>query len=327
MSEQQGFIICEGLVQIFQVANIEVLALQGLDLTVQKGELVGVVGASGSGKTTLLNVLGGLVRPSAGKVLVDGQNLLKMSSRELDDYRQLQVGFVWQQGTRNLVSYLSALENVKLPATMAGVVGREVHQQAEDLLELVGLGDRRNHKPAQLSGGEQQRVAIAVALVNQPKLLLADEPTGELDSVTAEQVYKTFQVLNQELGLTVLIVSHDPEIARYVGRVVAIRDGKTATETVRRRNHQTDQHAANEEHFEELIVLDSAGRLQIPRELREQVGLNTRAHLEMTDDGILIRPATDLEKTSSQAEIHVTPLVAEEETSFKWFRRLRQRYR
>lgn len=326
MSEQNIFIICEGLVKIFQVANIEVLALQGLDLTVQKGELVGVVGASGSGKTTLMNVLGGLTRPSAGKVVVDGQNLLKLSSRELDDYRQRQVGFVWQQGSRNLVPYLSALENVKLPATMAGIVGREVHQRAENLLDLVGLADRSDHKPAQLSGGEQQRVAIAVAMVNQPKLLLADEPTGDLDSVTAAQVYETFRVLNQELGLTVLIVSHDPDIARQVGRVVAIRDGKTATETVRRRQQQSDehpdQHTADEDHFEELTVLDSAGRLQIPKDLREQVGLNSRATMEVSDNGILIRPVASLEETSSQTEIYITPPVAEEKTNFNWLRKL-----
>lgn len=325
MSDQQAFIICESVVKIFQVADIEVLALQGLDLTVHKGEMVGVIGASGSGKTTLMNVLGGLIRPSAGKILVNGQNLLKMSSRELDHYRQLQVGFVWQQGSRNLVPYLSALENIKLPATMAGVVGHEVQQRAEYLLELVGLADRGNHKPAQLSGGEQQRVAIAVAMVNQPTLLLADEPTGELDSVTAEQVYETFRVLNRELALTVLIVSHDPGIARQVGRVVAIRDGKTATETVRRRrNHQTDQPTAEEEHFEELFVLDAAGRLQIPKELREQVGLHTRAHIEPTAEGILIRPATDLEETSSQTEIHIAPPVTEEKTGLPWLRRFRR---
>ncbi len=322
ISERQAFIVCEGLVQIFQVANIEVLALQGLDLTVQEGELVGVVGTSGSGKTTLLNVLGGLVRPSAGRILVDGQNLAKLSAHELDEYRQLRVGFVWQQGARNLVPYLSALENVELPATMAGMVGREVRERAQRLLELVGLGDRRNHRPAQLSGGEQQRVAIAVAMVNQPRLLLADEPTGELDSVTAGHVYETFKMLNRELGLTILIVSHDPGIARHVDRVVAIRDGKMATETVRRRNPPADQHAAHEDHFEELIVLDSAGRLQIPRDLREQVGLNARARLEMVDGGILIRPATDLGETSSQAEIHIKRTVAAEETSFRWLRRL-----
>ncbi|MBN1563005.1 MAG: ABC transporter ATP-binding protein [Anaerolineae bacterium] len=324
-NELNAFIICEGLVKIFQVANIEVLALQGLDITVQQGELIGVVGASGSGKTTLMNVLGGLIRPSAGKVVVNGQNLLKMSTRELDDYRQRQVGFVWQQGSRNLVPYLSALENVKLPATMAGVVGREVQQRAEDLLELVGLADRRDHKPAHLSGGEQQRVAIAVAMVNQPQLLLADEPTGELDSVTAKHVYETFQRLNRELGLTILIVSHDPDVAHHVGRVVAIRDGKTATETVRRRRKPDDQVAPDtpdEDHFEELIVLDSAGRLQIPKEFREQVGLYNRAQMELTERGILIRPVTNLEDTSSQAEIRIAPPVAAEESNFKWLRKL-----
>ena len=314
MENTDVFIICDDLYKIFKVAEIEVMALQGLDLTVNRGELVGVVGASGSGKTTLMNVLGGLTRPSAGQVIVDGDNLLKLSRRDLTAYRQVDVGFVWQQGSRNLIPYLSARDNIKLPMTLAGRAGRQADQRARDLMDLVDLSHRYDHQPIQLSGGEQQRVAIAVALANEPKLLLADEPTGELDSTTSDQVYALFRRLNQELGLTVCIVSHDPTIAQHVGRVVAIRDGKLASETVRRRpgtmpiaSPDAAGTAAEswEDHFEELIVLDSAGRLQIPKGYREQLGIENRVEMELRDDGIVIRPARNLQETSSQGEIHI----------------------
>ena len=307
MASHSAFIICDSLVKIFKVSDIEVLALQGLDLTVRRGELVGVVGASGSGKTTLMNVLGGLVRPSAGQVIVDGVNLLQMRPRQLTAYRQEEVGFVWQQGSRNLIPYLSALDNIKLRMTLAGRAGQQANTRARLLMETVGLADRFDHKPPQLSGGEQQRVAIAVALANEPKLLLADEPTGELDSVTSDRVYALFQRLNRELGLTVCIVSHDPQIARHVQRVVAIRDGKLASETVRRRqNGQANTAAMSQaDQFEELIVLDSAGRLQIPKSYREQLALKNRVEMQLTEEGLLIRPAQNLEETSSQGEIQI----------------------
>ena len=312
-----AFLICDDLYKIFKVADIEVMALQGLDLTVKRGELVGVVGASGSGKTTLMNVLGGLTRPSAGQVIIDGKNLLKLSTRELTAYRQVEVGFVWQQGSRNLIPYLSALDNIILPMTLAGGAGRQNEVRARELMDLVDLSDRYDHKPIQLSGGEQQRVAIAVALANEPKLLLADEPTGELDSTTSDQVYELFKRLNRDLGLTICIVSHDPLIAQHVGRVVAIRDGKLASETVRRnrpgvKRRPSDAEAERAElaerwddHFEELIVLDSAGRLQIPKQYREQLGFENRVEMEVTEDSIVIRPAQNLEETSSQSEIQL----------------------
>jgi putative ABC transport system ATP-binding protein len=296
------FIVCDNLVKIYKVADLEVVALQGLDMIVQSGELLGIVGASGSGKSTLMNVLGGLDRPSAGRAWVDGKDLLKLSNRDLNQYRREEVGFVWQHGARNLIPYLNALENVKLPMTLAGQAGRSVNRRAAELLGVVGLGDRMRHKLSELSGGEQQRVAIAVALANNPKFVLADEPTGELDSVTALAVYELFRDLNRQFGLTMLIVSHDPSIARHVDRVVAIRDGRMATETVRSKSangvrgaRSTDstevETAVHEEVFEELTVLDAAGRLQIPKEYLAQFGIKGRARLEITEDGILVLPA------------------------------------
>lgn len=310
-------IICDNLVKIHKVADLEAVALQGLDLVVAPGELLGIVGPSGSGKTTLMNILGGIDRPSAGRVWVDGQDLLKISDAALNRYRRSKVGFVWQLGTRNLVPYLSALENVELPMTLAGQTGRKKRQRAEELLGAVGLAERRHHHLAQLSGGEQQRVAIAVALANNPTLLLADEPTGEVDSVTALTIYEAFQRLNREYGLTTLIVSHDPGLARHVDRVVTIRDGKTATETVRQSvlNNAPDSESAaegaaqeEEEVFEELVVLDSAGRLQVPKEYLEHFDIKDRARLELTEEGILIRPAPQSAYTQA-AEISVPDLV------------------
>jgi ABC-type lipoprotein export system ATPase subunit/bifunctional DNA-binding transcriptional regulator/antitoxin component of YhaV-PrlF toxin-antitoxin module len=279
-------IACDNLVKIYQIAEHDVVALQGLDLEVRTGELVGIVGVSGSGKSTLLNILGGLDRPSAGRIQVNGQNLLKLPNSALDHYRLNTVGFVWQQSARNLVSYMSAQKNIELPMTLFGESSREKHRRAEELLELVGLTDRRNHKLSELSGGEQQRVAISVALANRPRLLLADEPTGEVDEANAKRIYQIFKDLNQEFNLTTLIVSHDMNLARHVDRVVAIRDGKVSSET-RRHDHPTAEHGSS---FTELIVLDSAGRLQIPRELREQLGMQRYVRMEIKDGGILILP-------------------------------------
>ncbi|MFN2109343.1 MAG: ABC transporter ATP-binding protein [Anaerolineae bacterium] len=312
---QEAFVICDNLVKIYKIAELEVVALQGLDLVVGPGELLGIVGASGSGKSTLMNVLGGLDRPSAGRAWVDGLDLLKLSNAELNQYRRTRVGFVWQQGARNLIPYLNALENIKLPMTLAGQAGRVAQKRAEELLEMVELKERMKHRLSELSGGEQQRVAIAVALANQPRLLLADEPTGELDSATALTIYQMFQKLNSELGLTTLIVSHDPSIARHVNRVVAIRDGKLATETVRSRGSRSAFGASHEaeEIFEELTVLDSAGRLQIPKEFLAHFGIRGRARIELTEEGILILPATNIDHVQD-AETLSSELVEAKKT-------------
>jgi ABC-type lipoprotein export system ATPase subunit len=295
------FIVCDNLVKIYKVDDLEVVALQGLDLVVAPGEMVGIVGVSGSGKSTLMNILGGLDRPSAGRVWVDGQDLLKLSSGDLDRYRREKVGFVWQQTTRNLVSYLTTLENVQLPLRLSGTLDALAREYCQSLLEAVGLVDRLNHKLSELSGGQQQRVAIAVALANQPKLLLADEPTGEVDSKTALDIYQTFRTLNQEYNLATLIVSHDQNIANHVDRVVAIRDGRLAAETVRQNRAkqgtatQESEKLESEEVFEELTVLDSAGRLQIPQEYRQYFDMRGRVRLEVAEEGILIKPVTEID--------------------------------
>lgn len=326
-------IVCENLVKIYSLSGVEVMALQGLDLTIQPGELLGIVGASGSGKSTLLNVLGGLDRPSAGRVLVDGRDLLKISDAELDVYRRTQVGFVWQQTTRNLIPYLTALENVELPLRLTNKSRQERKARAEELLEAVGLGQRLHHLPAHLSGGEQQRTAIAVALANRPLILLADEPTGEVDTATALEIYAVLRSLNQAYGMTTIIVSHDQHLSQHTDRVVAIRDGKTSTETVRyvrRAAIHEEENTAGEaliegqgnmdsagagqpgEHspaeFEELVVLDGAGRLQIPRDYLETLNIGDRVRLELKNGRIIIHPVAGRGRVQAVQEAMPDPV-------------------
>ncbi len=297
------FIVCENVVKIYKLAELELFALQGLDLNVSRGEMLGIVGASGSGKSTLMNLLGGLDRPSAGRIFVDGKEIFKLSETGLDRYRRQQVGFVWQQGTRNLIPYLTAQENVMLPMQLAGQTVSQARQRAAELLASVKLEERRDHTLANLSGGEQQRVAIAIALVNRPTLLLADEPTGEVDTATARVIYDIFREISRSLSLTTIIVSHDPNIAHHVDRVVGVRDGKLASETLR---HALD--GDGESHFQELAVLDSAGRLQIPKDYMQHFNIHRRVELELTEDGILIRPA---EHAGSEAQLGQSGPAAE----------------
>jgi ABC-type lipoprotein export system ATPase subunit len=289
----EPFILCENLVKIYKVSGLEVVALQGLNLAVQPGELMGIVGASGSGKSTLLNILGGLDRPSAGRVTINGRDLLKAPAGALDEYRRTEVGFVWQQTARNLIPYLSARANVELPMTIQGVATRQRRAWSRELLETVGLWEHRKHRLAQLSGGQQQRVAIAVALANRPQLLLGDEPTGEVDSGTAQEILALFRQMNDQYGLTTIIVTHDPQVARAVDRVVTIRDGSTSSETVRRVadvEAALTQGTSSSHIYEEFVVVDGAGRLQIPPDLRAEMSIGDRVTLERTDGGILIQP-------------------------------------
>jgi ABC-type lipoprotein export system ATPase subunit len=279
-------IVCDGLVRNYKVADLEVVALQGLELRVRPGEMIAIVGASGSGKSTLLNILGGLDAPSAGTVVVAGTTLSQISEGERTTYRRRTVGFVWQQTARNLLPYLSAVENVELPMALDGRDGRR--ERAMELLGLVGLAEVADRRPGQLSGGEQQRVAIAVALANDPPLLLADEPTGELDSATAAEIFELLRRINRERGTTIVTVTHDPLVAEHVQRTIAIRDGRTSTETVRRTRQADDgEHVTTAEEF---AVLDRAGRLQLPRAHVEALGLAGRVRLVFEDDHIEIWP-------------------------------------
>jgi len=295
----EPFILCENLVKIYRLdaggaasESTEVQALQGLDLTVERGEMVGIVGASGSGKSTLMNILGGLDRPTGGRAFVDKKNLGRLTAAELDHYRREKVGFVWQQGARNLIPYLTALENVQLPLMISGRMDSTASRRPLELLEMVELAERAGHRMDELSGGEQQRVGIAIALANRPCLLLADEPTGELDTATAQTIYTLLRKLNHALALTIIIVSHDTSLANWVDRVVAVRDGKLVSETTRKITApgEAGAHGGERHPMEELLVLDSAGRLQIPHEHLEQFHIRRRVRLEVTDEGILIRP-------------------------------------
>ena len=216
-----ALIVCDNLVRIYQVDLVEVQALQGLDLLVEAGEMIAIVGASGSGKSTLLNVLSGLDVPTAGRARVADWDLLRMGHSDRLVYRREVVGFIWQQTGRNLLPYLSAEENVRLPMSFAGVTRKRRAARAAELLEALGVGYCAKRRPGQLSGGEQQRVSIAVALANRPQVLFADEPTGELDTATSADVFAALRAANTDLGATVVIVTHDVTVSEQVQRTVA----------------------------------------------------------------------------------------------------------
>ena len=277
----QALVVCDRLVRIYAAEGIEVQALQGLDLLINEGELTAMVGASGSGKSTLMNILAGLDTPTAGTVKVAGRDLAAMSARDRLSYRRDVVGFIWQQTSRNLLPYLTASQNVATPMRFSGVGRRARNARAAELLGTLGIAHCADRRPDQMSGGEQQRAAIATALANEPDLLLADEPTGELDSATARDVFAALQTANTELGATVLVVTHDPAVSSQVRRTIAIADGRTSTETLR---HSAADHAV------EYAVLDRAGRLQLPLAMIEPLGMRDRVRLEAERDHIGVWP-------------------------------------
>jgi ABC-type lipoprotein export system ATPase subunit len=285
-----ALVACDRLVRIYAAEGIEVQALQGLDLLVAAGELTAVVGASGSGKSTLMNILAGLDTPTAGSVRVGGHDLASMTAQERLAYRRSTVGFIWQQTSRNLLPYLTAAQNVQLPMRFSAMPRRQRASRAAELLDVLGIAHCAGRTPEQMSGGEQQRTAIATALANRPMLLLADEPTGELDSATAADVFSALQTANTEFGVTVLVVTHDPAVSGQVRRTIAIRDGRTSSETLR--HDAADADGGATQHAIEYAVLDRAGRVQLPRDMTEPLGMRDRVRLEAAPGHIGVWPDT-----------------------------------
>jgi len=294
-------IVCDRLVRIYAGDGIEVQALQGLDLLIEEGELTALIGAAGSGKSTLMNILAGLDTPTAGAVWVADRNLGAMTAKARLAYRRSIVGFIWQQTSRNLLPYLTARQNVLLPMRLSRHGRRERLRRASVLLETLGIAYCADRTPDRLSGGEQQRAAIATALANEPKVLLADEPTGELDSSTAQDVFSALQTANTELGVTVLVVTHDPAVSSQVRRTIAIRDGRTSSETIR--HAATDEHGRTALQAREYTTLDRAGRIQLPREMTTRLRMRHRVQLQEEPDHIGVWP----DHAADQERDHRTP--------------------
>jgi peptide/nickel transport system ATP-binding protein len=274
-----AYIECKRIVKAYKIDQHEIVALRGIDFTMERGEMVAIIGPSGAGKSSLLNLLGGLDTPTAGQLSVDGLNLLSLKGRTLAEYRLRRVGFLWQQTSRNLLPHRSALRNVTLPMMLAGVAPWRRARRARELLEAVGLLDHAHKSPVLLSGGQQQRAAMAVALANQPSLLLADEPTGELDRISASQVMSLLQDLRKRYGLTVLMVTHDLEVTAHADRVLTLRDGALGQDLT---------------HFaDETPALDDAGRITLPDAVREQLRGAARVAIEIRPEGVLLRPEAE----------------------------------
>lgn len=271
------------------------MALQGLDLEIKRGELVAIIGKSGSGKSTLLNMIGGLDKPTAGRIYADGKDLFAMDEKQLVEYRRSTVGFVWQNSGQNLFPYLTALQNVEAPLYFENIDGATRRKRAMELLKRTGIDHKADSYPAQMSGGEQQRVAIAVALANDPKILLADEPTGAVDSKTSNMIQDLFRKLNEETGLTIIIVTHDISLANKVSRVIMVSDGKISTEKIMKEAYRkkldelSTENLAEVESHEEYSVLDKARRVQLSEDALREAGIDTHmVKVEVIDGKIVI---------------------------------------
>ena len=269
-------ISCKGLYKIFKVSDLEVVALRGVDLDVQYGELLSIVGASGSGKSTLINILAGYESPSAGDVTVGNFDLLGINQKEAVEYRKTEVGFVWQQTGKNLVPYLDIFSNIELPMMASKLTKNNRKTKVESLIKFLNLEKIAKRLPENISGGEQQIAAIAVALANEPPLLLADEPTGELDDETGVMVLEKMRYVNKNYKTTVVIVTHDPKIENHVDRSIGMRDGKVVNEVI----------SDNSNKKNEYIVVDSFGGVQIPQEILKKSKISSKANLKVADNKI-----------------------------------------
>ena len=298
-SEEKYIVRCDGLVKLYKTSEVEVMALQGLELEIERGELIAIIGKSGSGKSTLLNMIGALDTPSAGKVYIDGIDLSQATSKELEEIRRNKIGFVWQKSSQNLYDYMTAVENVEAQLYYDKMAKKERRKKALKLLEEVGLGDKAGSFPKEMSGGEQQRVAIAAALIRDPDILLADEPTGAVDSKTSDMIQNLFRKLNHDRGITVIIVTHDISLANKVNRVVMISDGRVTTEKIMKEKYREkilsnetygfDMAGDSEESHEEFSVVDKTGRLKLSDEIRQQTGLtSSRVKVEVIDGKVVI---------------------------------------
>ena len=305
-NEQAKYVSCRRIVKAYRVGGHELVALRGIDFDMDKGEMVAIIGPSGAGKSSLLNLLGGLDMPTAGQLTVGGLDLLSLKGRALANYRLRRVGFLWQQVERNLLPHRSAFRNVTLPMMLAGVSPWERRKRAYELLEAVELTEHAHKRPAQLSGGQQQRVGMAVALANRPGLLLLDEPTGALDRRSAEAVMALMQDLRQRYSLTVLMVTHDLDVAGFSDRVLTLRDGALGQDLT----HGSD----------ETPALDNTGRIRLPEAVRSQLSAAPRIAVEIRPEGVLLRPEIDQAEDTSALLQEMLPQDAPPERR-RWFRR------
>ena len=293
--QDDNILVCDGLVKIYKTDEVEVLALQGLELEIKRGDLVAIIGKSGSGKSTLLNMIGGLEKPTAGRLYVDGADLYAMPEKGLVEYRRKSVGFVWQNSGQNLFPYFTALQNVEAPLYFDKMSQKDRREKAMSLLKMIGIDHKADSYPAQMSGGEQQRVAIAVALAHDPKILLADEPTGAVDSKTSNMIQDIFRKINEEIGITIIIVTHDLSLANKVSRVIMISDGKISTEKIMKEKYRlqldnlTTENLAEVESHEEYSILDKARRVQISQDALDMAGIDSnKVRVEVKDGKIII---------------------------------------
>lgn len=293
-------IYCDNLVKIYKSDEIEVMALQGLELQVKQGEFLSIIGKSGSGKSTLMNLIGGLEDPTLGQIYVNGYNLADMTVKQKNHYRKSVIGFVWQKSERNLLQYLTSYENILNAMSFTKKSKKEKEERVMELLEMVGMTHKKDSLPNQMSGGEQQRIAIAVALANNPKILLADEPTGAVDSKTSNDIQDLFRKLNRELNITIIIVTHDNNLANKVDRVIMISDGKISTEKVMKQEYRQKMATLERDALGEIIdkdknnsheeysLLDKANRVQLSKDILSEAGIDSKKVVISVENGKVV---------------------------------------